>query len=390
MPGGAGSPPAPWLEVSVPMRRPPGGAEPPFLRTLAGDFRRVRDDVRRTGYRESFRRTVADLDEFYLPERSRERLAGMGAVRRWFWRSWWLFKALVLALTPARRVLLLLAFVLLWVASQGGPDVSHPNRNAGLLSLVILLVVLMLELKDKILARDELEDGRAVQRALLPEPSPEVPGWDVWLSSRPANDVGGDLVDLLKLSGERVALVLADVAGKGLGAALLMAKLQATVRALAGEAHSLADLGERVNGILHRDGLPNSFATLVYLDVERESGRIRLVNAGHMPPLVFRGATITELARGGIALGITHPASFEEQTVELGPGETLLVYSDGVTEAMDASGELFGEERLRAILPGLSTLAPREMAARLVAAVDAFVGCAPVHDDLSLLILRRR
>jgi len=372
------------------MRRPSGGVEPPFFRTVAGDFRRVRDDVRRTGIRASLRRTVADLDEFYLTEQSRARLAGMGVVRRWVWRIWWLFKALVFALTPARRVLVLLAFVLLWVASQGVPNVSHPNRNAGLLSLVILLVVLMLELKDKILARDELEDGRAVQRALLPAPSPEVAGWDVWLSSRPANDVGGDLVDLLRLAGDHVALVLADVAGKGLGAALLMAKLQSTLRAIAGDTPSLGEQAARVNAILHRDGLPNSFATLVYLDVTRDSGTVRLVNAGHMPPLVLRGRTLAELARGGIALGITHPAAYEEQVVELAPGETLLVYSDGVTEAMNASGEFFGEERLRAILPGVSTLAAAEIASRVVAAVDAFVGSASVHDDLSLLILRRR
>jgi sigma-B regulation protein RsbU (phosphoserine phosphatase) len=201
--------------------------------------------------------------------------------------------------------------------------------------------------------------------------------------------VGGDLVDAIPLGGGRTALVLADVAGKGLGAALLMAKLQSTLRALAEESPSLADLGATVNRILRRDGLPNSFATLVYLEVEAGSGHVRVLNAGHMPPVLLHGAMITELQPGSIALGITHPAAFDEQRVDVAPGDTLLVYSDGVTEAMDASGELFGEDRLRELLAGLASLPPREAARRIVDAVDRFTGEARIHDDLSILVLRR-
>jgi phosphoserine phosphatase RsbU/P len=195
-----------------------------------------------------------------------------------------------------------------------------------------------------------------VQMALMPAPTPGLAGWQIWLFTRPANDVGGDLVDYLRIDGQRASIVLGDVAGKGLPAALLMAKVQATLRALAPEFTSLAEIGTRVNTILHRDGLPNRFATLVYLEVAPTSGRVRVLNAGHMPPFVIRAATASELPRGSFAFGVMANASFQEQSVDLADGDTLVAYSDGVTEAMNAAGDFFGDERLAALLPAVSGL----------------------------------
>jgi serine phosphatase RsbU (regulator of sigma subunit) len=361
--------------------------EPRLFQTIRNDFRDVTGHPRRQT--QAVSRTFEELEEFYLTPAHRERLAGMKPVARWIHRIPWFFKSLFLKLTPTRRVLVVLAvFLFLWSFNIDVRDVSV-HFETPLLGVALLVLVLALELKDKLVARDELEAGRSVQRALMSGPVPTVPGWEVWLWTRPANDVGGDLVDCMRLEADRFGLVLADVAGKGLPAALLMAKVQATVRALAPDFERLDDLGARVNRILCRDGLPDRFATLVYLEIGAGSGRVRVLNAGHMPPYVLRGRAVEEMPRGGVAMGIVKGASFDEQDVELSPGDVLLVYSDGVTEAMNKAGDFFGDERLRALLPGLASLPTAEAGARVFAAVDAFVGDSRPHDDISLILLKR-
>ncbi len=170
----------------------------------------------------------------------------MGLVRRWLHLGTWLFKSLFLNLTPARRVLLALALILLWVRAQWSADGRGLRVDFGGLAIGLLLLLLMLELKDKLVARSELQAGRVIQQALLPKEAPQVAGWDVWISTRPANEVGGDLVDFVTHDDGRVGLVLADVCGKGLPAALLMARLQATVLAFVPELRSLAALASKL------------------------------------------------------------------------------------------------------------------------------------------------
>ncbi|MGE5362136.1 MAG: PP2C family protein-serine/threonine phosphatase [Bacteroidales bacterium] len=364
---------------------------PRLFKTIQQDVGRIGTDVRRAGIKATVVPTFEDLRQFYLSTEHRERLARMGRVKRALYFAWWLLKGLFFKLTPARRILLLLAFFFFFQGS--GVLVSSDRVNVtvhvGWMGIVLLLLVLALELKDKLLAREELEAGRAVQMALMPEPAPALPGWQIWLFTRPANDVGGDLVDFLRIDPQRAFVVLGDVAGKGLPAALLMAKLQATVRGLAPEFTSLPEIGARVNRILNRDGLPNRFATLVYLEVSPTAGRVRILNAGHMPPIVVRGSTIAELQRGSFALGMMPDAPYEEQSTELASGDTLVAYSDGATEAMNAEGDFFGDDRFLALLTSISAVPLADAGARLVGAVDAFVGTARPHDDLSLVLLRR-
>lgn len=362
-----------------------------LFETLRKDVGRVGADVRRSGVKGTLSATFDDLREFYLTTQHRERLAQMRRGRRALYFTWWLLKGLFLKLTPARRILLLLAFVLLFqgsgVVRMG--DQFRVTVDAGWLGVALILLILALELKDKLVAREELEAGRAVQMALMPQATPVLPGWQIFLFTRPANDVGGDLVDYLRIDDGRAFIVLGDVAGKGLPAALLMAKLQATLRALAPEFSSLAEIGAHVNAILTRDGLPNRFATLVYLELGPASGRVRILNAGHMPPLVIRGSDVTELPRGSMALSLLPDAIFEEQSVDLRDGDTLIVYSDGVTEAMNAAGDFFGDQRFRTLLPSMPALAVADAGAKIVASVDEFVGSARPHDDISLVVLRR-
>ncbi|MCL5021440.1 MAG: serine/threonine-protein phosphatase, partial [Bacteroidetes bacterium] len=257
------------------------------------------------------------------------------------------------------------------------------------LSYLLVLLVLMLELKDKLLAHDELRIGRTVQKALLPDDNPSISGWSIWLFTRPANDVGGDLVDYINLGESRLGLALGDVAGKGLGAALLMSKLQSTLRAIAPDYSSLSELGQRINLIFCRDSLPSKVATLVYMELTQNSGKIRLLNAGHLPPLVLRGGNVEELAHGAPALGLIKTSRFEEQVIELGPGDLFVAYSDGVTEARNERDEFFGDQRLKSVIGKSAGISPDRVGERLLAEVDAFVGEAPRSDDLSLVLIKR-
>jgi hypothetical protein len=361
----------------------------PLWDTLKQDWRYVRDDVR-PGWRAMLRTTMAEIEEFYLTPGHRQRLAGMSAFRRWVWLGWWLLKSLFLKLTPLRRFILLAALVLLvsapHVTTGNGASVSVDGQVLG---TFLILCLLLLELKDKLLARHELEAGRSVQRALMPVRCPALTGWDVWLYTRPANDVGGDLVDCLELGPGRVAFTLADVAGKALPAALLMAKVQATLRALATDAPSLSDLAAKTNDILCRDGLPNRFATLLYFDLRDNDGAVRLVNGGHMPPVLVSAGGYHELQRGDMALGMMPGASYREQHQDVMPGQMLIAYSDGLTEALNAAGEFYGEDRLRADFADLAPLSAKQAGERVLASVDAFIGATRPYDDLSLIVLKR-
>jgi sigma-B regulation protein RsbU (phosphoserine phosphatase) len=364
---------------------------PPLFRTLHEDVQHIWADVKRYGFKRTIHRTYLELHDFYLDAQAKEQLRGMGKFRRTINLAFWLLTSLFLKLTPARRVLLALSVLFMLQAT----DFEHQGQTTTisihfpLLGIATLVLILMLELKDKLVARDELAAGRSVQQALMPETSPQIPKWDVWLFTRSANDVGGDLVDYVPVEPQRFGLALGDVAGKGLPAALLMAKLQSTLRALADEGTTLAALGERMNRILCRDGLPNRFATLVYLEVCAQSGSVRLLNAGHLPPLVLRAERIEELPTGSMALGMLPEATYFEQSVELADGDTLIVFSDGLTEATNDRDEFFGDERMQAHLPVPPRTSAKDIGTRLVAAVDEFVGDARPHDDLSLIVLRR-
>jgi sigma-B regulation protein RsbU (phosphoserine phosphatase) len=365
--------------------------DPRLFRTLHEDVQHIWADFQRYGFKRTIRRTYLELHDFYLDAQAKEQLRGMGRFRRTINLAFWLLTSLFLKLTPARRMLLALSVLFMLQAT----DVEHQGQTTTisihfpLLGIATLVLILMLELKDKLVARDELAAGRSVQQALMPETSPQIPKWDVWLFTRSANDVGGDLVDYVPVEPQRFGLALGDVAGKGLPAALLMAKLQSTLRALADEGTTLAALGERMNRILCRDGLPNRFATLVYLEVCAQSGSVRLLNAGHLPPLVLRAERIEELPTGSMALGMLPEATYFEQSVELADGDTLIVFSDGLTEATNDRDEFFGDERMQAHLPVPPRTSAKDIGTRLVAAVDEFVGDARPHDDLSLIVLRR-
>ncbi len=251
----------------------------------------LREDFSQVDFMGEIKKEFRELKNFYIDEQKKERLKNMNRASGGVHVFIWLLKSLFFRLSPFRRALTVLGFVFFLIGKINVVDTGSDKVIVDLTIVggIMILFVLMLELKDKLLAKTELEGGRKVQKALLPEENPEIPGWKVWLYSRPANEVCGDLVDYLKLSESHIGLTMADVAGKGLSAALMMAKLQATIRAIANEKDSLSKIAENINHIFHRDSLPSLFASMLYIQVMPEKGKLKYVNAGHLPPLSFKG-----------------------------------------------------------------------------------------------------
>lgn len=343
------------------------------------------NDLRQGGIKRTIRKDFKGIYNFYLDAESRKRLSEMKRVRRFFHQIFWILRNIILKLRPVRRLLLVLSLVLVIYSPK--TDGSNMQILIGL-AYIILFIVLMLELKDKLLAQDELAVGRAVQSALMPEDNPSLQGWDCWLFTQSANEVGGDLVDYIFLDDKRLGLAIGDVAGKGLGAALLTAKLQSTIRAIVTHFPHLSELGSELNRIFCRDGLPQRFVTLVYLEIKEKSPRIRLLNAGHMPPVRVHKGKTEEMDQGAPALGIMSKTKYTEQLIHLQKDDVLVIYSDGVTEARNEEDEFFGDKRLLNILKKKQSLPLTSLGEYLLSEIQSFVGEASPSDDLSLILLK--
>jgi hypothetical protein len=359
--------------------------EPKFFKTIFKDLGQFISDLFSGAFYRQIKRDFLEIRDFFLDKHREKQLEKMGKFRRAWYLTWWLLKILFFKLSSFRRILLIIALYLIFTANNNG-DV---NGGKIVISALLFFFIILLELKDKLLAREELEAGRSIQKALTPVSNPSIPGWDIWLYTRPANDVGGDLVDYLKVNGNRFGIAIGDVAGKGLPAALLMAKLQATLRAVVPDFLSLDKLAQKLNSIFYRDSLPNRFASMVYLEITSDLNQIRFVNAGHFPPIVTGHGQISEMEKGAPALGIMPDSTFVEESYQLKSGDFFIVYSDGVTEARNESGDFFGEERLKKLLLQLEEKSATRAGTTILQNVDDFIGDARHTDDLSLIILRR-
>ena len=246
----------------------------------------------------------------------------------------------------------------------------------------------------------EMQLAREIQSAFLPQNLPELPGWDLQVYWRPAREVGGDFYDFFELPGDRLGLVIADVADKGMPAALFMTLVRTLVRATVQVLDSPARVVERVNDLLVPDATRGMFVTLVYAVLDLKTGRLRAANSGHNPPLMLhRPCRFERIGRGGMALGVEAGARTQSHSYTLEPGELLVMYTDGVTEAFSPDGEMFGEERLLNTIEETaqcySSLAQSEqLSARvLLDAIDHkvidFIGESVPYDDLTLVVLKR-
>ena len=351
----------------------------------------LKSDLKQGDFYRSVKKDLREFKEFYINPEQKKRLSQMNFIKRFFFFFWWILKSMLLKLTPARRIILVIG-LLFFFSARLSISLGHEDNiiidNRGGIGGLLILFVLMLELKDKLLAKDELEAGRKIQDALKPEMNPPVIGWSLWLFTKPANEVSGDLVDFININDERAGVLLADIAGKGLKAALLTTKLQATVRALA-EDHDSVSLLSKVNKIFHRDSLRNIFASLIYVELIPDSGNLKFVNAGHLPPFLLKQTGIEEFEKGEPALGLMVDIEYKHHILELEHGEIFLAYSDGLTEARNHNGEFFGAEKFIKILKVTKHLSAKQLGEAIVSEVEHFSGDTKWNDDLSLMIIQR-
>lgn len=235
----------------------------------------------------------------------------------------------------------------------------------------------------------DLDLARGVQRGFLPLRLPDVSGYEFFAHYEPASEVGGDYYDFIPLPRQRVAMLLGDVAGKGVAAALLMAKLSADARFCFLTEADPAAAATRLNSLLIRSGLADRFVTLLAAILDPASHTVTLVNAGHPSPLIYRDATrMVEDAIStesiGLPLGIVEGFEYSSREVFLGAGDCLLAFTDGVTEAMDINNNQLQTDGIIAAMQG-SAYSPRELGERVVKAVQEFAAGRSQHDDIALV-----
>jgi sigma-B regulation protein RsbU (phosphoserine phosphatase) len=240
------------------------------------------------------------------------------------------------------------------------------------------------------LIQEEMKLAYKIQMDLLPREPPLLEGYDIAGVSIPAKAVGGDYFDFIPLGGRTTAFCLGDVSGKGMPAALLMATLQATLRGQIMIDPSPKRCLERSNALIYRITDDDKFATLFYGILDGAAHTLTYANAGHNYPLLCRGgADPVRLELGGLVLGCLEEFSYNEETVSLGAGDTLLVYSDGITEPIDANEEEFGEGRLAEILRSRRADTASDLIGRILESVHAHTGENPQMDDMTLLVIKR-
>ncbi|MFN2513438.1 MAG: PP2C family protein-serine/threonine phosphatase [Pyrinomonadaceae bacterium] len=234
--------------------------------------------------------------------------------------------------------------------------------------------------------QQELTESQEIQEALLPKDLPQIDGIEIAVAWQPARAVGGDYFDVLKFDNRHSAICIADAAGKGMPAALLMSNVQAVLKSFASARVAPDELCAQVNSVMCQNMVPHRFISCFYGLLDTQTRKFSYANAGHCPPMLVRNGTCLRMKEGGSVLGVFPDQPYMGGEIELSSGDTLVFYTDGVTEARDASGDEFGEERLQELLTLGGEFSARELRDLIMAAVGAFSN-GPVHDDATLMVM---
>jgi hypothetical protein len=363
-------------------------------------WQRVTDGMRLNELWQQFRADARSSYQLYSREVDPTHAPGVGRVKHFFNLVGQFFWAIILKLTPARRVLLLVALVFMlapggeasWQSSEGGVKILAFDSHFW--GALLLLVLLILEVGDRVVMKRDLQIAKEIQTWLLPPNPPQVPGLEIAFATRPANTVAGDYYDVFPRpsSGSSAAtflIAIADVAGKSIPAALLMATFQASLKTLSATSGSLTDLMRRMNTYAASNSQNGRrFITTFLAEYDPASRSLTYVNAGHNAPILRRQTgAIERLQTGGIPLGIQE-APYESGTATLQTGDWLVIFTDGVIEAENGRAEEYGEIRLLTMLHANTAVSPPILLNAIMADLDRFVGAAPQHDDVTLMLLR--
>ena len=384
---------------------PPIGSAPaqrvPFRLRLRTFWQRVTEGLALTQLWSQFETEARASYRLYsrdvaakTPEGLTRRGHRLHVVKEFFW-------AVLEKLSPARRVLLLAALIMLVFPSSGfsyhdaGNDLHVVEFDFHFWGGLLLFLLLMLEIADRVVMKRDLQIAREIQTWLLPGAPPQIPGLAIAYATRPANTVAGDYYDVFPRPGKtnddnRVVFAVADVAGKSIPAAMLMATFQASLKTLSTAQVALPELVSNMNKYAcsnSQGGLRFTTAFLAEYDAARRS--FTYINAGHNTPVLRRASGLIErLDVGGLPLGIQSDASYAAASVVLGPGDWLIIFTDGLVEAVNSRDEDYDEPRLLGVLEANVTSTPKELLERLMASLDLFVGSTPQHDDVTCLLVK--
>src|ERR1700730_776186 len=343
--------------------------------------------------RTSYRLYSRDV-EAKTPEGLTTRGRRLHVVKEFFW-------AVLEKLSPARRVLLLAALVLLVIPHGGfsyngeGGKVYAVEFDFHFWAGLLLFLLLMLAIAERVVMKRDLQIACEIQTWLLPGAPPQIPGLSIAYATRPANTVAGDYYDVFPRPGKtldenRVMFAVADVAGKSIPAAMLMATFQASLKTLSTAQVALPELVANMNKYAcsnSQGGLRFTTAFLAEYDTARRI--FTYINAGHNTPILRRSSGLIErLDVGGLPIGIQAEAKYESASVALMPGDWLIIFTDGLVEAVNANDEEFDEPRLLSTLEAGVSTTPKELLERLMANLDLFVGSTPQHDDVTCLLVK--
>jgi len=370
------------------------------------------DDLQRL-----FTRDAKDAYHFFTRHLDPEALKNLPWHKRAAAHTRAVFMAFTMKLSPARRMVYAVSLFFAVVGlinlfrgigiiriatlpfgvSVGTPGPLFENGTFALLTAFLLMnLLVLLEVADRLSLKNDLEIAREIQQAMLPAGLYTAPGIETMGFSRPANTVGGDFYDIIKLDDDRVVVAVGDVAGKGSPAALLMALLLAMLRTLVDERLEPADLVTRLNVQVSRHAPGTRFITLFYAVFDPATGTLTFVNAGHTPPLLLRNGRTTiegaceRLSDGGIALGMFEQSTYTAGQVTIQPDELVAIYSDGITEAEDPDGRPFDEAGLESALRANREQDVTAIGRAVVRAVEFHTDNTKFADDLTILLLRRR
>jgi sigma-B regulation protein RsbU (phosphoserine phosphatase) len=377
-------------------------------------------DLTADDFQRLFTRDAKDAYHFFTRHIDPASLKGLPWHKRMARHTRAVFMAFTMKLSPARRMVYAIALVMAVIGivnlfrgigiirvaalpfgmSVGTPGPLFANGTFALFTAFLLMnLLVLLEVADRLSLKNDLEIAREIQQAMLPAGLYTAPGIETVGLSRPANTVGGDFFDVIKLDDGRVVVAVGDVAGKGSPAALLMALLLAMLRTLVDEKLEPAALITRLNVQVCRHAPGTRFITLFYAVFNPVTGTFTYVSAGHLPPLLLRNGGIGQvgddavcerLSDGGIALGMFEQSAYTAGQVTIQPDELVAIYSDGITEAEDPSGIPFDEAGLEQALRANRADDVTSIGSAVVRAVERHTDNTKFADDLTILLLRRR
>jgi sigma-B regulation protein RsbU (phosphoserine phosphatase) len=384
------------MPAAGPTFPPPQGQPAPKGNRLHAFWERVTEGRNLDQLWGQMKADVGATYTFYSREVDWEAVGKGRRGKRIFHVAWAFFTAMLMKLSPARRVALLLAILLLIVhnnANQGNAIYAFDFSSIG---VAILFLLLALELADRVTMKRDLEIARDIQRWLVPDKPPLVPGVDIAFATRPQNTVAGDYYDAFLRpgpegsAGQVLLMAVADVAGKSIPAALLMATFQASIHALAARPGNLEELARELNHYACDHSLSGMrFTTAFIAEWDFAARELRYINAGHNAPFLRRtSGGIERLGEGSLPFGIDSSADYRSVAIQIAQGDLLIIFTDGLPEAVNISGEEYGEPRLEGRVASFTNESAAAALAALMGDVDAFVGQARQHDDITLLAAR--